>query len=362
VNVGLVIYGSLDSPSGGYRYDRELLRHLELRGASVAVYSQAWRAYPFRLAENLRRSFRRRIEDANLDVLLEDELNHPSLLSMKRGRSLPARVSIVHHLRSSEKHHPVANALYAKVEREYLDSVDAFICNSDTTASVVRRMSPRARPLVVAKPAGRELPHPPTPEEILSKVSRRPLCIVFVGQLTHRKGLLTLLDAVARLPHRSWRLEVVGDPKAEPRYAHRCQTRARAFGSAVRFHGHLDGRRLDAIYRHAHILCVPSQYEGYGIVYAEAHQYGLPVVASQAGAAHEIVEHEKTGFLVPVDSAAAVAAALEKLSDDRRLASFSIRAVKRARLFPTWEQSMERAVDFLEGVAALPRKPRGGRE
>jgi len=362
VNVGLVVYGSLDSPSGGYRYDRELVRHLELRGASVNVYSQAWRAYPFRLAENLRRSFRRRIEAANLDVLLEDELNHPSLLSMKRGHSLPARVSIVHHLRSSERHHPVANALYAGVERHYLDGVDAFICNSDTTASVVRRMSPRARPLVVAKPAGRQLAHPPTPEEILSKASRRPLCILFVGQLTRRKGLLALLDAVARLPPHTWRLEVVGDPKAEPRYALRCRTRARAFGSAVRFHGHLDGQRLDAIYRDAHILCVPSQYEGYGIVYAEAHQYGLPVIASQAGAAHEIVERDETGFLVPVDSAGAVADALEELSDDRRLASFSIRAVERARSLPSWEQSMERAVDFIEGVAARPRKARGARE
>lgn len=362
MNVGLVIYGSLDSPSGGYRYDRALVRQLELRGASVTVYSQPWRAYPFRLAENLRRSFRRRIEDANLDVLLEDELNHPSLLSMKRGRSLPARVSIVHHLRTSEWHHPVANALYARVERDYLDGVDAFICNSATTASVVRRMSSRVRPLVVAKPGGRELRHPPTPEELRSKASRRPLSIVFVGQLTRRKGLLTLLDAVARLPDRTWRLEVVGDPKAEPRYARRCQTRAKDFGSAVRFHGHLDGRRLDEIYRNAHVLCVPSQYEGYGIVYAEAHQYGLPVVASQAGAAHEIVDHEKTGFLVPVDSAGAVAAALEKLSDDRRLASFSIGAAERARSLPSWEQSMERAVDFIEGVAALSSKARGIRK
>jgi glycosyltransferase involved in cell wall biosynthesis len=359
MKVGLVVYGSLDSPSGGFRYDRELVRRLESRGARVMLFTQPWRAYPLRLADNLHFGLRRRVQRANLDVLLEDELNHPSLLAMAAVPSLPPRVAIVHHLRSSERHPPIARSMFAVVERCYLDGVDAFICNSHTTASVVRRTSAQPRPLVVAEPGGREMAQPPRAEEVLAKAAERPLRILFVGQLTKRKGLHVLLDAVAGLSPGTWKLDVVGDPNAEPRYARRCETRAKAFGGAVRFHGHLDGEALDAAFRRAHVLCVPSQYEGYGIVYAEALQYGLPAIATRAGAAHEIVEDGRSGFLVPAESPKAVATVLASLDDSEVLASLSLQALERSRVLPTWEESMNRAAEFVEEVVA--RAQRGTR-
>ena len=360
MRVGLVVYGSLDAPSGGYRYDRELVGRLEARGATVLLFTQSWQAYPLRLLQSADRSFRTRIENAQLDVLLEDELNHPSLLSMTSSQSLPPRVSIVHHLRSSERRHRLVNATYERVEQRYLDGVDAFICNSETTAAVVRAISPRPRPLVVAKPAGRNVEPAPAPTELLAKAAQRPLRILFVGQLTRRKGLHTLLRAVTQLPKGEWRLDVVGDPDAEPNYARGCRAWSRSFGKAVRFHGHLDGAALDAVYRNTHLLCVPSQYEGYGIVFAEAHQYGLPVIATRGGAAHEIVHDERTGFLVPVESPKAVAAALARFADFETLGSFSLQALERARELPTWRSSMDTAVDFIERVSDVHQRE-GGR-
>lgn len=352
MKVGFILYGSLDARSGGYRYDRELVRRLEARGATVEIIAQPWRPYPRRLADNFHRGFRRRVAQAQLDVLLEDELNHPSLLRMASTPNLPPRIAIVHHLRLSERHSPFANALYRRVERRYLDGVDAFICNSDTTASVVRETSARWRPLLVAKPGGRVVTEPPSLATVHAKASQKPLRILYVGQLTSRKGLLTLLDAVAALPRGSWKLDVVGDSDAEPRYARRCRFRARGFGDAARFHGHLDGEALDAAYRKAHVLCVPSQYEGYGIVYAEALQYGLPAIGTQGGAAHEIVEDGRSGFLVPVDSPPAVAAALSQLQSSERLALMSVQALERANTLPTWRKSMDSAVDFVEQIVA----------
>lgn len=354
MNVGLVVYGSLDSRSGGYRYDRELVRRLRARGATVSLFTQPWRPYPLRLADNLDRGFVRRIRQANLDLLLEDELNHPSLLTMAFEPNLPLRISIVHHLRISERHPRAARAFYEMVERQYLDGVDGFICNSTTTASVVREKSPRPRPLVVAKPGGREISRPPSPEVLLEKADQKPLRILFVGQITRRKGLLTLLEAIGILPKGTWRLDVVGDSDAEPRYARRCRARAGVFGNAVRFHGHLDREALDAAYRRAHVLCVPSQYEGYGIVYAEALQYGLPAIGTRDGAACEIIEVGRTGFLVPAESPAAVAAALAQVDDTERLGIMSLEALERGRALPTWYESMDVAVDFLmERVASV---------
>jgi glycosyltransferase involved in cell wall biosynthesis len=56
-------------------------------------------------------------------------------------------------------------------------------------------------------------------------------------------------------------------------------------------------------YKQSSIFCMPTRLEPFGKVYIEASAYGLPVVATTIGAVPEIIQHEKTGFLVePYDS------------------------------------------------------------
>ena len=94
------------------------------------------------------RQWSNRLRAADVDVLLQDELNHPSLFGVNRrlrGRVRYPIVSIVHHLRSSEEHPPLLRRLYRQVESLYLNSVDAFIYNSHTTRAS-RRRPPAATP------------------------------------------------------------------------------------------------------------------------------------------------------------------------------------------------------------------------
>ena len=84
MRVGLVVYGSLDTVSGGYLYDRELVAHLRRQGDSVEVFSLSWRSYGRHLTDNVSGSLFRRLAAAGLDVLLQDELNHPSLFWLNR--------------------------------------------------------------------------------------------------------------------------------------------------------------------------------------------------------------------------------------------------------------------------------------
>ena len=53
MHVGLLIYGSLDTISGGFIYDRHLVRHLEEQGDRVEVISLPWRPYGLSLPDNL---------------------------------------------------------------------------------------------------------------------------------------------------------------------------------------------------------------------------------------------------------------------------------------------------------------------
>lgn len=54
LNIGLIVYGSLDNLSGGYLYDRKLVEYLRRQGDRVEIIAQPWRNYAGRLAQNFR--------------------------------------------------------------------------------------------------------------------------------------------------------------------------------------------------------------------------------------------------------------------------------------------------------------------
>src|SRR5437879_9850655 len=127
MRVGLMIYGSLDALTGGYLYDRRLAEHLSAHGDDVEVISLPWRNYARHLSDNVSPSLLRRLETARLDVLVQDELNHPSLVMTNRRlrkRATYPIVTVVHVLRSDEYGKSPLQRVYASTERRYLESVD----------------------------------------------------------------------------------------------------------------------------------------------------------------------------------------------------------------------------------------------
>ena len=88
---------------------------------------------------------------------------------------------------------------------------------------------------------------------------------------------------------------------------------------AVSFEGIVSDGRLAALYRDAEMFVMPSANEGFGLVYVEAMRAGVPCVVA-AGAAEEIVEHERTGLVVAAGDRDALARAVIRLMtqhDDR---------------------------------------------
>lgn len=356
MRVGLLIYGSLETLSGGYLYDRELAAHLRQSGDEVTVISLPWRSYPRHLGDNLSPALAARLRGLQLDVLLQDELNHPSLfwLNQRLKAALPyPMVSIVHHLRSSEQHPPAARWLYRRVERAYLRSVDGFVFNSQTTQAEVARLSGRPALGVVAYPGGDRFGRGLSDEVIRARAGQAgPLRLLFVGNLIERKGLHTLLQALARLPADTWVLNVVGRHDVDPAYAGRMVNFVRQQGwrEQVRFLGKLPEDSLRELWAGSHALVMPSQYEGFGIVYLEGQSFGLPAVAGTAGAAAEIIRDGQEGFLVPPEEPAALAERLGLwLADRRQLEAMSLAARCRFDEFPTWAESMARIRAYLEG-------------
>lgn len=368
LRLGLVLYGSLDTVSGGYLYDRQLVASLRSRGAEVEIISLPWRDYLRHMGDNLSARLLERLAGLEVDVLLQDEINHPSLFWLnqrlrqrlrQRQQSTPfPLVSIVHHLRCCEIHPAWENRLYRRIERSYLRSVDAFIYNSWATRSTVESIgavSPDC-PCVVAYPAGNRFdPHIQDDEISQRALQPGPLRLLFLGNVIPRKGLHTLLKALRTLPGEAWRLSVAGSLDLDPDYVRYVRRQANESGLAGRiaFLGSLPDAELAALLRSHQLMAVPSSYEGFGIVYLEGMGFGLPAIAAAGGGAAEIVTHGRDGFLVSTDNMGKLAHHIGELWRNRQeLRHMSLAARARYLRHPTWEQTGEQIYNFLKGLGS----------
>ena len=355
MHVGLLIYGSLTTISGGFIYDRNLVRYLREAGDRVDVISLPWRPYGLSLLDNLNSGLRRRLTQAPFDVLLEDELVHPSCFwlnqRLRRRLSYPV-VAIVHHLRCCEARPPWKNRLYRWVEQQYLASMAGFIFNSNATRTDVERLVGSGRPAVIASPGGDRLPGKVTAEQIAIRAfAPGPFKIICVANLLPRKEVHTLIAALASLPRQDWQLSVAGSLTMDTSYVGSIRRQIEADGLSARIAllGTVSDKDLAVLLPQHHLLAVPSSYEGFGIVYLEGMHFGLPAIASTAGAAKELIRHGHNGFLAPPGDAAALARYISLLMTDRELLQrMSLTAYGSAAAHPTWDDSAARARVFIQ--------------
>ena len=352
---GLIVYEASDMVSGGYLYDSLLVKHLRAAGETISIVKLPWYAYSKSLSQNNDKTIRQKLADLEVDILLQDELCHPSLYRLNRWlkpRLNAPIVSIVHHLRSSEDHPALSLLFYRAVERSYLRTVDAFIYNSQTTRQTVEsRIGPTNA--IVAPPSGSRFNGLGEPAIRARARQDRPLRIVYLGNVIERKGLHTLLAALSRLPEGIAHLTVIGSLTADPAYTRRIQSliARRGLKEQVILTGGLADAEMRTHLAGGDVLCVPSQYEGFGIVYLEGMAFGLPAIGTTSGAAREIITDGETGFLVPPADPDALATRLHSLAIDRaHLLRMSLSAHSRFRSWPTWEDSLRSVHAFLQSL------------
>lgn len=146
--------------------------------------------------------------------------------------------------------------------------------------------------------------------------------VLFVGRLQRVKGILPLLQSVPSVMRHAPDTRYIIAGARHVSVDDDALGAAMAGGDAsshVRIVGHVPWRQLPALYREASIYVMPSYYETFGLSVVEAMAFGLPVIASRAGALPELVEDGVTGLLVPPGDAEALADATVKLLADSRL-------------------------------------------
>ncbi|MEZ5207457.1 MAG: glycosyltransferase [Acidimicrobiales bacterium] len=137
-----------------------------------------------------------------------------------------------------------------------------------------------------------------------------------VGQLKRKKGLDVLLGAVRRLRTSSVHLLLIGD--VDPATAEALAAPGAPAHTLVPFQERL---ALPRWYAAMDWLVVPSLYDGMPNVALEAAALGVPVVASDVGGLHDLLDGTEAGVLVPPGDVGALAGALHtaaSATDDQR--------------------------------------------
>lgn len=146
-----------------------------------------------------------------------------------------------------------------------------------------------------------------------------PLRLLCVATLTPRKGQDVLVQALAGVAGDHWQCDCYGGAR-DPEFAQRVEQLIEQNGlqASVQLHGECDSETLEAAYRNAHALVLPSWYEGYGMVVTEALAHGLPVITTTGGALRDTLP-EGAGLSVEPGDSEALQDALSRFCHDGQL-------------------------------------------
>ncbi len=229
--------------------------------------------------------------------------------------------------------------LVRSFEKYLLRSASMVITNSNYIAHRSKRYIRKRIPFIMANP-GLELSFSPDSNNLHIVNKKSPVELLFVGQCAYRKGLKGLVEAIGILKGLDIHLNIAGGYNKEDRYFKEVnkiinQERLQA---KITFHGFLDRPQLNKLYRTCNIFIMPSLAEGFGMALAEAICFGLPIVASTAGAIPELVADGVNAVLVKPKDSKGIAAGIRRLIEDKNLrVSMSKANLEKAKILPSWD-------------------------
>jgi glycosyltransferase involved in cell wall biosynthesis len=332
------IPGDLDTPTGGYIYDKRMIAELRDLG---------WRPEVLNLGEGFPKPNALTLAGAGAH-LTDVPKGRPIVID---GLAFGVLPHVAEALRETHPlialvHHPLAletgvtprdAATLRESERAALACTRGVIVTSPATARTLAAEYGVSAERMTVAPPGTDRP------KVVRRNNAGPPRLLAVGAVVPRKGYDVLTEALSLLLDLPWRLTIVGDCSRDPPTAARLKAdiARHRLGPRVTVEDAVPAERLATLYAAADLFVLPSRHEGFGMAYAEAIAYGLPVIGTTAGAIPDTVP-ASAGVLVPPDDVAALAAALRRLiaqpAERDRLAAGARVA---AAALPTWRGSAE---------------------
>jgi glycosyltransferase involved in cell wall biosynthesis len=342
IDARFLIPGNLDTPTGGYAYDRQILHHLQQRAFPLVPVElggewPAPTAKDIAICESLFHSF------SEKTALLIDGLAFGAMPETLLKQAKGPLIALCHHPLAYETGLDESRRRELHMsEKAALAHARSVIVTSDETAGLLaREFSVSERNIVIALPGtrrmrrargGGDIPH-----------------LVAIGSVSRRKNYDGLLEALRQIADLSWRLTIAGRVEDEGLMASLMErTSANDWGDRIQFTGALPDDAIETLLVGADLFVMPSHYEGYGMAVMEAVASGLPSVTTDAVPSARQVP---AGAIksVPLGDSAAFGTALRVLLTDaearKKMATLAWDA--RAKL-PNWETTSDTVAAAIE--------------
>jgi glycosyltransferase involved in cell wall biosynthesis len=194
----------------------------------------------------------------------------------------------------------------APLEQDTISRCENFDSRTEWVNEFLRSMNPQARIFTI---------HRAVRDYFFDIERQRGASLLYVGSIEERKGVTDLLRAmqIVQKVHPAVRLQLVGSGSAA--YIHELEeyVRQHRLSSIVQFCGGRSAREVAAYHAQASILVHPSHVDNSPNSIAEAMCSGLTVVSTQVGGIPSMIEHERTGLLVPAGQPQQLADAISRL-------------------------------------------------
>jgi glycogen synthase len=261
------------------------------------------------------------------------------------------------------------------MERTAFENADGVIAVSRSMEDDVQELYgvPREKIRVIFNGVDVEKYKPTLDPEALVRYGIDPETpyILFVGRITHQKGIMHLLRAAAHLQDGVQVVLCAADPDTPELGREMAQRLEELKGRhglrAIWVSRFVPVDDIIPLYSQAAIFVCPSIYEPFGIINLEAMACGTPVVATAVGGIKEVVLPQETGLLVPLggqcpethepqDAAALalnLAAAIQSLlSDPEKRRVMGAKARRRVEELFSWRQVARQTLDFYQDIVA----------
>ena len=347
VPVYFAIPGDINTLTGGYRYDRELIKALTRQGFAIEVLTLSGEfpnpgATALAEAANI---FRRLPSGA---IVIVDGLAFGVLSEIAQRES--QRLIII-----ALCHHPLA--LETGISRQVSQQLKVSEMRARAAARSVIVTSAMTRNILVqdfAVPQQKiTIAYPGTDRGAFAPCHNQTPQILTLATLTKRKGHDLLINALASLAHLQWHARFVGGMEFDPLWvAHlRKLIREKKLQERITVVGNVDDASNEFL--RADLFVLPSHFEGYGMAFAEALAFGLPIVAANTGAVPDLVP-ASAGILIPpgdLDSLTNALAQLLANHENRRRLQAGAQIA--AQNLPTWDECADSVANLIFNVRKL---------
>ena len=336
--------GDPDTLTGGYIYDRRIMRGLRRLGWRVSLRSlDSSFPSPTSAALLAAQSILESISPGGIVVIDGLALGGMAeLVAAQAGRL--KLVGLIHHPLACETGlAPELRRALERSEQRALASVDAVIVTSRWTREQLAGIGIPTQRIHVVMPGT-------DPAQLAEGSGGSPLNLLCVATLTPRKGHTVLFDALAQLRDRPWHLFCIGSLERDTTTVAQLRAQIKRLGLTPRVSllGEVSADKLARHYASADLFVLASYLEGYGMALTEALSHGVPVISTATSAIPDTVA-AGAARLVPPGDMTSLASALATVMDDPRELRALVSGARAARdKLSTWAEASAQFAARLE--------------